>query len=113
MLGVLITYKSTSNEGHCITVKDAAGKTQKMVTLESNVAKEMLGVQLAPDGNQAAQMEAIMKKMNEFSEYIRTGHVNRHEVWVSLNMVAMKSLEYILPAMSLSEIYYTKIINGC
>ena len=105
------SYKSTNNEDHKMTVKDSTGKVVQMVTLEAHMAKEMLGVQLAPDGNQEAQLKTATEKMRKFSEYIRTGHVNKHEAWVSLNMVAMKSLEYILPAMSLSETEYSKLMT--
>ena len=48
--------------------------------------------------------------MKKFAEYIRTGHVNRHEAWVSLTMMIMKSFEYILPAMALSQEEHRKIM---
>ena len=41
--------------------------------------------------------------MRKYAEYIRVGHVNRHEAWTSLSMITLKSLEYMLPAMTLSE----------
>ena len=63
----------------------------------------MLGVFLAPDGNNRRQKKYLKKKMNKLGEYIRTGHVNRKEAWISLNLIAMKSLEYALPAMTFTE----------
>lgn len=93
-----------------ILVKDENGVEHEMQMLESNEAREMLGVSLAPDGNSEKQINDIKEKMNKYVEYIRTGHVNRHEAWINLNMVAMKSLEYMLPALTLTQAQYTSIM---
>ena len=41
--------------------------------------------------------------MRKLGEYVRTGHVNRREACISLNLIAMKSLEYSLPVITFSE----------
>ena len=74
-------------------------------------AMNTLGVYLAPDGNNATQKKVLLEKMERLAEYICTGHVSRHEAWVSLSLVTMKSLEYCLPAMTLSEKDYTDIMK--
>ena len=104
------TYRD-SKEEHRMTVKDADGVTKNIQLLNPAEAKEMLGVKLAPDGNQEQQLVAIKEKMSLFAEKIRTGHVTRHEAWMSLSMVALKSLEYMMPAMHLSERDYNEIMK--
>ena len=86
-----------------MSVQNSENKRESLKLLTPDKAKEMLGVNLAPDGNNKAQLTAIKEKMRKYAEYIRVGHVNRHEAWISLSMIALKSLEYSLPAMTLTE----------
>ena len=86
---------SHNDESIVMTVKDADENILPMSILESNDAKEMLGVSLAPDGNHTQQFQILKKKMEKFAEFIRVGHVNRHEAWLSLTMMSLKSLEYV------------------
>ena len=86
-----------------MTVKNDKEQREELTLLPPHKAKEMLGVNLAPDGNHKEQLDIVKEKMRKYAEYIRVGHVNRHEAWTSLSMMALKSLEYILPAMTLSE----------
>ena len=46
-----------------MTVKNEREVVHNIETLQASQAKEMLGVQLAPDGNQKAQYEAMKKRM--------------------------------------------------
>ena len=66
---------------------------------------------MAPDGNHEEQLSIIKEKMRQYAEYIRVGHVNRYEAWTSLTMITLKSLEYMLPALTLSEAECTEIMK--
>ena len=70
----------------------------------------MLGVFLAPDGNNKWQIKEMKKKTEYLGELVRTGHLDKHEAWSSLTLVAMKSIEYPLPAFTLTEDDCTKIM---
>ncbi len=98
----LWSYGNTSNLKE-LTTLDHANKEVNIKRLDTSQAKKMLGVWLAPDGNNIAQIDYLKKRAEELSEFIRTGHVNRREAWVSLNVMAMKTIEYCLPATSFSE----------
>ena len=63
----------------------------------------MLGVFLAPDGNDQRQFDYLMDKSIHLRECIRTGHVQKHEAWLSMKTMALKSIEYPLPALNLSQ----------
>ena len=86
-----------------LNCKDKNGRRQHLNYISADQAKEMLGVFLAPDGNNEKQIQEMKKKTKYLGELIRSGHVDRNETWTSLTMVAMKSLEYPLPALTLSE----------
>ena len=104
------TYSDTSSK-HSITVKDENGNVHPMTMLGASEAKEMLGVSLAPDGNATTQIKTVKDKMKKYAEFIRTGHLSRHEAWINLTMVALKSLEYMIPAMTLTQDQYTSIMS--
>jgi exonuclease III len=89
----------TNNE---LQGKDKNGNVMQLKYLESHEAQEMLGVFLAPNGSNEKQIEIFIRKMEEYSEMIRTGHLDRHEAWTALNLVAIKKLEYALPALTLT-----------
>ena len=103
------SYKPLNNSVS-MTVKDEDDVNQQMTLLEASEAKEMLGVNLAPDGNHHTQFEISKQKMKRFAELICTGHVNKHEALVNLNMMCLKSFEYILPYMTFSEEEHCKIM---
>ena len=63
----------------------------------------MLGVYIAPDGNCSKQFESMMQKATEYSERIKTCYTYRHEAWLALTTMAMKSIDYALPATTLTE----------
>ena len=86
-----------------LTCKDKDGQRQHLQYLSAEKAKEMLGVFLAPDGNNRTQIKEMKKKTQYLGELVRTGHLDRHEAWTSLTLVALKSIEYPLPALTLSE----------
>ena len=97
-------YKEVSKDNRIkISIKDKDDAKVKMKVLNSDKSEKMRGVFLAPDGNNRKQKKSMKEKMVQLGEYIRTGHVSRKEAWTSLNLIAMKSLEYALPAMTYTE----------
>lgn len=46
----------------------------------------------------------------QLAEGVRTGHIQRHEAWITLTTMIMKSLEYPLAATTLSEAECTEIM---
>ena len=49
--------------------------------------------------------------MTQLAEHIQVGHVNRYEAWTALTLIAMKSLEYMIPAMTITEEEYKSIMS--
>ena len=103
-------YVDTTKSGISMTVKDEKEHSHNLKLLPPGSAKEMLGVSLAPDGNNEVQINSVKEKLKYLAEHIQVGHVNRHEAWTSLVSITMKSLEYMLPAMTVSEEQYREIM---
>jgi hypothetical protein len=53
----------------------------------------MLGVWLAPDGNNKKQVEEMRKNAMVWGAKVRTGAIDRQDAWRAMNMTIMKTLE--------------------
>ena len=93
-----------------LTARDKDNNRVKLRYTDASVAKKMLGVFLAPDGSNEEQIEYMHKKSQKFGEFIRAGQVSQMEAWLALTTMATKSIEYPLPALTLSEKECTSIM---
>ena len=93
----------TNSMIHELVARDAENVPTKLQYLPPSCAQEMLGVQIAPDGNNEAQVKHLLSKAQQSAEIIRSSNVMQHEAWIGLTCMAIKKLEYVLPATTLSE----------
>ena len=91
------------NDEHTISTLDQHGKRTPLTMMQPSQALNMLGVHLAPDGNETAQFQYMFKKALQLGEYMRIGFVRKEECWIALNIIATKVIEYPLPATTLSQ----------
>ena len=95
-------YNSDMNDVS-IEIKDSNGQQKVLEQLAANEAQKMLGVWLAPDGNNKKQVEEMRKQTVEWAEKVRTGAIDRRDAWQALNSTILKKLEYPLVALTLSK----------
>jgi len=81
-----------------LTVRDKHGTDQTLKYLQSHEAREMLGVFLAPNGQQEDQKVYMKNKSTEWGQYIKEGALRNYEAWNALTTTILKSLEYPLAA---------------
>ena len=84
----------------------ATTKTGEVVSLQRLLATEsmeMLGIWMSPDGNNRAQIEAMRRKTNEWTDKVRTKYITREEARVSIQISLRSSLAYPLPTLTLQE----------
>lgn len=86
-----------------LTSLDKNNCRQILQHVKSDEAKKMLGVHIAPDGNERQQLKIMKEQATKLGEMARTGYIQTHEAWIALNAVALKSIEYPLPALILSQ----------
>jgi hypothetical protein len=89
-----------------LSAKDKDDIRTPLAYLEASEAQQMLGVHLSPDGNNDAQYEVMLEKKKHYGKMIGTGHIHKHEAWLALTVIAMKSLEYAVPALTLTQEQY-------
>ena len=83
------------------TTKD--GQQVSLKYMLSHQAMSMLGVYLAPDGNNKDQIKHLRKTTSRWASCIRTGHASAREAWVAINTTITKTVQYCLPATTLTQ----------
>jgi hypothetical protein len=96
-------YKKVDKINHNFTVKDDEEVRQDLTSLEHDEGKETLGVHLAPDGNNRKMVESLLQKAEEWRDNINSGHLNKTDAWQALETTIMKSIQYPMKALTLSE----------
>ena len=86
-----------------LLVKDSEGNSKTIERLEVSDARRTLGVRLAPDGNNEAEARFLKERARDWADRVRTGHLPRRLVWESMNTTILKSLQYPLPATTLTR----------
>jgi hypothetical protein len=71
--------------------------------LDHTEAYETLGVFVAPDGNHQVEYEYLMTKAKRWADKLRTATLREHETAVALKATILKTLEYPLPALFLTD----------
>ena len=93
-----------------LTAKTSQGRDKVLKYLKPDEGIKMLGVYLTPTGSNKLQLEKLKEKATTIAEHARAGHLQRHEAWIALTTMVMKSLEYPLPTLTLAESECTKIM---
>ena len=70
----------------------------------------MLEVFLAIDGNNSIQIKHMRWIADEWSEKVRVGHLTKFDAWTAFNTTVMKTLEYSLLTLTLTETECSKIM---
>ena len=94
-----------SDEGDSfdLIVRNKDGIYESLKYLTCNLAREMLGIYLAPNGKETKQIEVMRAKATEWGMYMSEGALRDFEAWNALNTTIMKTLEYPLVATTLSR----------
>ena len=106
----LWSYKNIEKIDYNFTVKDLNKEITQLDQLNPNIGKETLGVFLAPDRNNDEAVKQLRKKTEKWAKLITNGYLNPTEAWLALETTIIKSIEYPLPALTLSQSECKKIM---
>ena len=70
----------------------------------------MLGVFLTVDRNDNTHVAEMRKTAEEWYEKVRVGHLTMYDAWMVFNSTVLKTLEYPLLVLTLTEAEYDKIM---
>jgi hypothetical protein len=91
------------NEEEQLSVKNEFGIRENLDQLHTSTGRLTLGVHISADGNWSDEIKYLTEKSKTWAEHVRTGHIQRHDVWLAFQSTIRKSLDYCLPAT-----YFTK-----
>ena len=93
-----------------IRIEDKNGNLVTLPQCNFNEARKILGVHLAPQDEGKGQTKALKQKATTWATYASTRKINPTYAWAGLNTGIMKSIEWPLPACTLSEQQCTSIM---
>ena len=110
-------YGSISEDPVRLYLRNSNGNKIEIERLEVTQGLTGLGVCIAPDGNQMDQINDFMnvkpgqeEKITQWINNVRSKYLRPHDVCLSAFRSIFKSIEYVLPATSMSETE-TKLIE--
>ena len=84
-------------------IRDGAGTLKEIQNCEAMNGEMALGIAFSPGGSTKDEFLRLSNKVKKWAECVRTGHLNRSEAWIGLNTTIMKTIEYSLPATTLTK----------
>ena len=104
------SYSPTEDLQLHLTVPDDTQRLHPLLQVEPTIAKETLGVYLAPDGNEDAQIEYLKQRIAQWVENVRTNHIAKHHAMLALNTTIYKTLEYPVPSLTITSRQWRSIM---
>ena len=93
------------------TLTDKHGNRHPLKRLEVSTGSETLGVFIAMNGNQEAQIKSLTEKSKSFAAKMRTKQCDPNIAIYTYNASFIKSMEYCMPVTHLSKKIWTSIIH--
>jgi hypothetical protein len=106
------SYQTMQDMDNNFTVCDHNDKWKPLSRLEANEGQCTLGAHLAPDSNnESAIAHLLSTKAEQLKDMITTGHLQRTDTWQALELAILKTLQYPLPTLTLTEKECNRIIH--
>ena len=93
-----------------LKVRDKTGTQKVLQRLRHDDSKEMVGVVLAPDGNNKGQVGKLRKLTTEWATKITRSPIDTDETWIALKHTISMTVQYPLAATTLSQPQLTYIM---
>ena len=74
-----------------------------MDRLPASAAQRILGVWIAPDGNNNTQVKELRKITESWADRVRSGYIKKEDAWYYFQTTVKKSLEFPLVATTLTK----------
>ena len=86
-----------------LTAFDKNNERVNLQNIPVSKTQTMLGVDLAPNGDNTSQVQLLKEKTKKMGELIRVGSLTHNEAWIALQTMAIKTVEYPLPASTFTK----------
>jgi len=106
-------YMPKKMETKPLMMTDHQGQQQPLLQLHTSKTRWMLGVYLAPDGNNWLQQKVLLKKTWTWAANTWAAHLDRTAAWLNITMTLIWQVCYVLPATTLSANQCEWIMTPC
>jgi len=76
-------------------------------------ARRTLGVYLAPDSNNQLQASILLEKTKAWAQNTKAVHLDQMAAWLNITMILIWQIYYTLPATTLTQHQYERIMRPC
>jgi len=104
------TYATKSGQ---LLIKDHTQQEKPIWWLPANLTKCMLGVYLAPNGNNKMQIQILLDKTQKWEDNAHTRHLNKLAAWLNLISTILWQVHYIVPATMISQAQCNQTMSPC
>ena len=105
------SYTPINQLGLQFTVHDAHQQRCPLEQINPHVAKDTLGVFLASDGNETAQIDYLRTKVASWVDKVRSNHLSKHHAKIALTSTIYKTLEYPISALNITPQQWKSIVT--
>ena len=93
----------TNDNNMLLTARNHHGHRDKLTYVSPHVATEMLGVYIAPTGDESRQIQKMLDESNKLAKKFAPAPLNQSTAWIALTCIANSKFRYPLPATTLTE----------
>jgi hypothetical protein len=101
--GISSYVDHTENTNMILTARNKDGIRDTLTYVAPHVATKMLGVYLAPTGDESTQRTAMIEASNTLARKFGPAPLTQFSAWTALNCIAYSKLSYPLPVTTFSE----------
>jgi len=106
-------YSKYPTEPGILSMPDHNQHEHSIKCLPAETAQRTLGVYLAPDGNNKAQLQILLTKTKTWADNARTGHLNRVAAWINLTSTILRQVHYVLLVTTFTQAQCDAIMVPC
>ena len=93
-----------------LSARDRTGAQQELSFSSYSTARKMVGVKLAPNGTEKAQLRDFQEKVDEWNLYLLDNSMDAKSAWQAFQTTISKSIEYPLVATCISEAQINRVM---
>ena len=104
-------YRTKENLKEDTSVQVDNDVRERLEWLEPHEAKETLGIFVSMDGNSIDEVNNLLTKTRQMTEYLRTAKNKKKEAWYTFTAAFMKTLKYPMDAICLTRDQWDQVMS--
>jgi hypothetical protein len=94
-----------------LRIMDDQGQTHPIQQVAATDSELALGIMFSPSGNMEGETTYLKQKATAWADKVRSGQLTRQEAWYCLNVTVLRTIEYALPATTLTYKQFQSVLQ--